>query len=108
MAKKMERVGLLCLIAALVGCGESAERFGAADDVLVNDPSVDRGNNTTQSETAVARHGDVVVIGFNDSGEFSRRNSMTGSLNVTSPSVFVDFATPTYERARASSARVAK
>jgi hypothetical protein len=45
---------------------------------LVNDPSVDRGNNTTQSETAVARHGDVVVVGYNDSGEFTRRNSMTG------------------------------
>lgn len=47
-------------------------------DVLVNDPSADRGNNTTQSETAVARHGDVVVVGFNDSGEFTRRNSLTG------------------------------
>ncbi len=78
MARGAKTVAGLCLIASLVTCGERAERFGAADDVLVNDPSVDRGNNTTQSETTVARHGDVVVIGFNDSGEFTRRNSMTG------------------------------
>jgi hypothetical protein len=74
----IKKVSVFGLIATLVTCGEHAERFGAADDVLVNDPSVDRGNSTTQSETAVARHGDVVVIGFNDSGEFTRRNSMTG------------------------------
>ncbi|UCC47305.1 MAG: exo-alpha-sialidase [Gemmatimonadota bacterium] len=68
----------LPLIAAfLVSCGGEREWFGAAD-VLVNDPSTDRGNNTTQSETAVARHGDVVVVGYNDSGEFTRRSSLTG------------------------------
>ncbi|NIR45825.1 MAG: hypothetical protein GWN99_15415, partial [Gemmatimonadetes bacterium] len=71
------RVGPLVLVAALLGCGEAEEERGS-EDVLVNDPTVDRGNNTTQSETAVARHGDVVVVGFNDSGEFTRRNSMTG------------------------------
>ncbi|UCC71036.1 MAG: exo-alpha-sialidase [Gemmatimonadota bacterium] len=74
----IRRVGAFVLIGLLVTCGEDGGRFGAADDILVNDPSVDRGNNTTQSETTVARHGDVVVVGFNDSGEFTRRNSMTG------------------------------
>jgi hypothetical protein len=61
------------------------------EDLLVNDPSVDRGNNTTQSETAVARHGDVVVVGYNDSGEFTRRNSMTGySYSTDGGETFVD------------------
>ena len=63
-------VGALLLAGFLVACGEGRESVFRTD-VLVNDPSVDRGNNTTQSETAVARHGDVVVIGYNDSGEFT-------------------------------------
>ncbi len=71
-------LGVIAFITFLLSCGEAGERFAAGADVLVNDPSVDRGNNTTQSETAVARHGDVVVVGYNDSGEFTRRGSMTG------------------------------
>jgi len=64
---------------------------GAGADVLVNDPSADRGNNTTQSETAIARHDDVIVIGFNDSGEFTRRNSMTGyAYSLDGGETFVD------------------
>jgi hypothetical protein len=91
MKMNVKRVGLLFLIATLVSCGGRAERFGAAEDVLVNDPSVDRGNNTTQSETAVARHGDVVVIGFNDSGEFTRRGSMTGyAYSLDGGATFID------------------
>ncbi len=67
----------LVLASLLAGCG--GERFGAAgEDTLVNDPATDRGENTTQSEVAVARHGDVVVVGYNDSGEFTRKNSLTG------------------------------
>jgi hypothetical protein len=67
----------LLVAGLLVACGEGNESAFRAD-VLVNDPSIDRGNNTTQSETAVARHDDVVVVGYNDSGEFTRHNSMTG------------------------------
>ncbi|NNG15321.1 MAG: exo-alpha-sialidase [Gemmatimonadales bacterium] len=72
----MKPLGLLVAL-LLVACGEG--RQAAFDeDLLVNDPSTDRGNNTTQSETAVARYGDVVVVGYNDSGDFTRRGSMTG------------------------------
>jgi hypothetical protein len=71
-------------------CGEIGEQL-PSDDVLVNDPSTDRGNSTTQSETAVARYEDVVVIGFNDSGEFTRRNSMTGyAYSLDGGRTFVD------------------
>jgi hypothetical protein len=70
-------VQLTVVALLLVACGEQRES-AFHDDVLVNDPSTDRGNNTTQSETAVARYEDVVVVGYNDSGEFTRRNSMTG------------------------------
>ena len=66
----------LVLVVVVGGCGEVAEK--PSDDVLVNDPSLDSGNNTTQSETAITRYGDIVVIGYNDSGEFNRARSMTG------------------------------
>jgi hypothetical protein len=83
--------GLFVLAALLVGCGEAREDAASSQDVLVNDPSGDRGNSTTQSETAVARRGDVVVIGFNDSGEFTKRNSMTGyAYSLDGGETFVD------------------
>ncbi len=83
-------VAIALLTATLVACG--GERFGSSrEDVLVNDPSTDRGNNTTQSETAIARHGDVVVVGFNDSGEFTRKNSLTGyAYSLDGGATFVD------------------
>ena len=71
-------VRLAIVVALVAACGEAGKFGSGADDLLVNDPSTDRGNNTTQSETSVARHGDVMVVSFNDSGEFTRRNSMTG------------------------------
>jgi hypothetical protein len=78
MRMKMAMGSLVVGAAVLVfACGEQRES-AFRDDILVNDPSADRGNNTTQSETAVARHNDVVVVGYNDSGEFTSRNSMTG------------------------------
>ncbi|HSG81266.1 MAG TPA: sialidase family protein [Gemmatimonadota bacterium] len=72
----MKRLSAVTLAALLVACGEVTEK--PSNDVLVNDPSVDRGNSTTQSETAVARYADVVVVGYNDSGDFTRARSMTG------------------------------
>ncbi len=75
----------------LVSCGDADYEEKPSLDVLVNDPSADPGNNTTQSETAVARYGDVVVIGYNDSGEFGRASSMTGYAYSTDGGVtFVD------------------
>ncbi len=47
-------------------------------DVQVNNPAGDPGNNTTQSETSIARMDTVVVVGFNDSGQFTATNSLTG------------------------------
>ncbi len=80
----------LLITALLFGCGGERE-FAIDEDILVNDPSTDRGNNTTQSETAVARHGDVIVVGYNDSGEFTRRNSMTGfAYSIDGGASFVD------------------
>lgn len=70
-------VALLGPVAFVAGCGEEAGGKRSAD-VLVNDPGGDPGNNTTQSETAVARYGDIIVVGYNDSGEYTRARSMTG------------------------------
>lgn len=42
--------------------------------VMVNDPSLDQfeiSDNSTQSETAVAGYGNVIVVAFNDSAEFT-------------------------------------
>ncbi len=67
----------LAVAVQVTACGTEGESFSSLD-LLVNDPSDDPGNNTTQNETAVARHGDVVVVGFNDSGQFTTARSMTG------------------------------
>ncbi len=57
----------------------------------MNDPSRDPGNNTTQNETAVARHGDIIVVGFNDSGQFTSARSMTGyAYSTDGGETFVD------------------
>jgi hypothetical protein len=78
------------LVALLSSCGGD-EGTRAGEAVLVNDPSTDRGNSTTQSETALTRHDDVIVIGFNDSGEFTRTNSMTGyAYSLDGGASFVD------------------
>jgi hypothetical protein len=84
-------MGGVLLVLLVAGCGgERDSAFGNAD-LLVNDPSADRGNNTTQSETAVTRYEDVVVVGYNDSGEFTRRNSMTGyAYSLDGGQTFVD------------------
>ena len=84
-------MGGVVLALLVAGCGgERDSAFGNAD-LLVNDPSADRGNNTTQSETAVTRYEDVVVVGYNDSGEFTRRNSMTGyAYSLDGGQTFVD------------------
>ncbi len=46
--------------------------------MLVNDPTNDPGNNTTQSEPSIAMRGAVIVVGYNDSGEFPGASSLTG------------------------------
>jgi hypothetical protein len=76
---------LAALTAAAVGfagCGLKG--------LAVNDPSVDTGNNTTQSETSVARSGNVVVVGFNDSGDWATTSSFTGFAYAHGSGKFVD------------------
>lgn len=81
----------MLMVAALGACGGEVGEEWPSEDLMVNDPSADRGNSTTQSETAVARHRDVVVVGFNDSGEFTRRNSMTGfAYSLDGGATFID------------------
>ncbi len=75
MSTFLRTATLLALPALLAGCGSERR---SSQDVLANNPGGDAGNNTTQNETAVARHGDVVVVGFNDSGQFTSERSMTG------------------------------
>lgn len=42
----------------------------APANLLVNDPTADIPDSTTQSETAIAVYGSTVIVGYNDSGEF--------------------------------------
>ena len=51
-----------------------------ATDVLVNDPSLDV-DGTTQSETSMVVHGNVICIAWNDSGEPSGRSGFGYSLD---------------------------
>ncbi|MBI1741743.1 choice-of-anchor D domain-containing protein [Candidatus Acetothermia bacterium] len=46
--------------------------------IRVNDPSPDIADNSTQSETSIAVHGDNVVIAWNDAGDFFRNGQFTG------------------------------
>jgi hypothetical protein len=46
--------------------------------VSANDPTVDSGATRTQSETSAAVFGQNVVVGWNDSGEFSSSGNFTG------------------------------
>ncbi len=74
-------------IAVLVGLGCPTTNMG----ILVNNPTVDTGNNTTQSEPSVARVDTVVVVGFNDSGDFATTGSFTGfSYSQDGGASFVD------------------
>ncbi len=67
------RVAVLAAAGVIVGCASSATR-----GLLVNNPSVDSGDVTTQSESSLARSGSVVVVGYNDSGGFAATGSFTG------------------------------
>jgi hypothetical protein len=46
-------------------------------DILVNDPSLDQGG-TTQSETTIVAHGNVVCAAWNDAGEGFGANGFSG------------------------------
>jgi hypothetical protein len=63
----------LGIVGVTVGCASSTPR-----GLLVNNPSPDAGDVTTQSESSVARSGSVMVVGYNDSGGFSATGSFTG------------------------------
>lgn len=54
---------------------DSSESGGV--DILVNDPSLDTGG-TTQSETSVVAHGNVVCVAWNDAGEGFGLNGFSG------------------------------
>ncbi len=74
MSARIRFVALSVGIAASsVGCASSNPR-----GLLVNAPSLDAGDVTTQSESSVARSGSVMVVGYNDSGGFSATGSFTG------------------------------
>jgi hypothetical protein len=57
---------------------------------LVNNPAADAGDETTQSESHVVQSGNVVVVGFNDSGDFVAANSFTGYAYSIGGAAFVD------------------
>jgi hypothetical protein len=69
-------------------------------EILVNDRTVDASKpNRTQSETSVAVLGNTVLVGFNDSGQFTGPNStgdFTGySRSVDNGSTWLDMGAPT-------------
>jgi hypothetical protein len=49
-----------------------------ANSKLVNDVSSDIDDNSTQSETSLAVHGDRIVIAWNDAGDFFKNGQFTG------------------------------
>jgi hypothetical protein len=63
---------VLCAAGSIWGCASSTP------GLLVNNPSLDAGDVTTQSESSVARSGSVLVVGYNDSGGFAATGSFTG------------------------------
>jgi hypothetical protein len=69
-------------------------------EILVNDRTLDAGKtNRTQSETSMAVLGNTVLVGFNDSGQFTGAGStgnFTGySRSVTNGSDWTDMGAPT-------------
>jgi hypothetical protein len=82
--------GLFAALFLTMGCnGPSPPPPGTAPD-LVNDPAVDAADQTTQSESHVVQSGNVVVVGFNDSGDFVTTNSFTGFAYSIGGAPFVD------------------
>jgi hypothetical protein len=62
--------------AGAAGGGSAPLQNGGAD-ILVNDPALDTGG-TTQSETSVVAHGNVVCVAWNDAGEGFGLNGFSG------------------------------
>jgi hypothetical protein len=84
--RRAPRASLLWLVVVSAGCASASGR-----GLLVNDPSLDAGDVTTQSESSVARSGNVLVVGYNDSGGFSATGSFTGyAYSQDGGSSFVD------------------
>jgi hypothetical protein len=68
----------------------------ARPDVLVNNRSTDSWPHITQSETTVAVVGDVVLEGFNDSGEFFPNGDFSGyGRSTDGGNTWTDMRTPT-------------
>ncbi len=48
------------------------------NNILVNDPSTDFADNSTQSETSLAVFGEKIVVSWNDAGDFFKTGQFTG------------------------------
>ncbi len=77
MNTQQKRLAVFMAVVAGLGC-PGGMGGGPNMGIVVNDPTLDTGNNTTQSETSVARSDSVIVVGYNDSGDFATANSFSG------------------------------
>ena len=84
--------------------GQAEETFGPAQkaiepqigsDLTVNNRAADTGANFTQSETSVARFGNTLVVGFNDSGSLTVGDFSGYATSVNGGFTWTDRGAPT-------------